>query len=83
MKRYSTPPAIAKRYGITTGKVIDFIEAGEIEAVNLARRGCTRPRYHVSPEALEKFERSRLVVPAVTPVRRRKAAGTGRDWLAD
>ena len=62
-RRNLTPPRVAKRFGVATAKVIGWIRTGELKALNLANRGCVRPRYSVTPEALEDFERARQVVP--------------------
>jgi hypothetical protein len=75
-RRYLTPPAIAKRFGVSVKKVIAWIRSGELRAMDLANSGCDRPRYKVPLEALEAFEKSRLVVPegdepVVRRVRRR------------
>jgi hypothetical protein len=64
VRRNLTPPEIARRYGVATAKVVRWIRDGELAALNLANRGCTRPRYSVTPEALEAFERARTVVPS-------------------
>jgi len=63
MKRNLTPPQVAKLLGVSSAKVILWIRQGELRALNLANRGCNRPRYSISPEALEAFERSRQVIP--------------------
>ena len=62
-KQNLTPPEMARRYGVATAKVIDWIRAGELVALNLARAGCTRPRYSITPQAIEQFEELRRVVP--------------------
>jgi hypothetical protein len=62
-RRNSTPPAVARKYGVAAGKVIDWIESGQLAALNLATRPDGRPRYSISPEALDAFERARAVVP--------------------
>ena len=80
--RNLTPPEIARGYGVAVGKVTAWIRAGELRALNLANSGCHRPRYSVTPEALEEFERSRQVVPAVHSVRRRRQSA-GRDFFPD
>lgn len=79
-RRNLTPPDIAKLYGVATAKVIGWIRTGELKAMNLANRGCTRPRYSVTPDALEQFEQSRQVIPdggASTTKRLRRQAQTG------
>jgi hypothetical protein len=62
-RRNSTPPEVARRYGVATSKVINWIRTGELSALNLAHRGCTRPRYSIPAEALERFEEARTVIP--------------------
>lgn len=82
--RNLTPPDVAKRYRVATAKVLRWIRLGELKAINLANRGCTRPRYSISPEALAEFERSRQVVPdggVSTTKRLRRQAATGREYV--
>jgi hypothetical protein len=77
-----TPPAIAKRYGVAHKKVREWIEAGELAALNLARSGCERPRYVIMPEAIQRFEQARQVVPvAPTPRRRRRTAAGIKEYF--
>ena len=63
IRRNLTPPEIARQYGLATTKVLLWIRTGELVALNLANRGCVRPRYSITPAALEAFEKSRRVVP--------------------
>ena len=72
--RYLSPPAIARRYGVSPDKVLAWIRAGELEAVNIATRQGGRPRYVVSPEALAAFEarRSAATPPTTTRTPRRR-----------
>jgi len=83
--RNLTPPYVAKKYGVATAKIIGWIRNGELKAVNLANRGCKRPRYSIPPEALEEFERSRQVVPdgglSATQRLRRKAQSGTREYV--
>lgn len=83
-RRNSTPPEVAHRYGVATAKVINWIRTGELEALNLANRGCHRPRYSITPEALESFERSRQVIPTA-PIKRlrRRSAGSDKDYFPE
>jgi hypothetical protein len=71
-QRNLTPPEIARRYRVGTKKVISWIATGELAALNLASSSSTRPRYSVTPEALEEFEVARRVIPEAGPVRRRR-----------
>ena len=68
--RYQTPPQIAARYGCKAETVVGWIRSGELKALNLAKRGSMKPRFRVSPEALEAFELARSVVPREPTVRR-------------
>ena len=67
-----TPPQIAARLAIKPGKVIAWIRSGELKAVDVANRGCTRPRYRVDPSDLEKFLLRRSAGPTPKTIRRRK-----------
>ena len=57
-------PIIARMFGIAPIKVLRWIAAGELKATNLATTPHGRPRWAVSPDDLEAFERSRSNVPA-------------------
>jgi Helix-turn-helix domain len=59
-----TPPEVAKELGFKADRVRAMIRAGELEAINTASRGSRRPRFQVDPSAIERWKRSRLVVPA-------------------
>lgn len=61
--RYLTPPQIADRFRCKPETVIGWIRSGELAAINLARRGCIKPRFQISPQALADFELRRSVVP--------------------
>ncbi|MFN0199332.1 MAG: helix-turn-helix domain-containing protein, partial [Planctomycetaceae bacterium] len=67
---YLTPPAIAQRLGVSPETVIGWIRSGELEAINVAQRGKSRPRYRVSPQSLADWELRRSVVTSVSPIRR-------------
>lgn len=68
---YMAPPAVAKRLGVAPEKVIGWIRSGKLKAVNVGD-GIVRPRYRVSPDALDDFLRSRDASPAPKPARRRR-----------
>jgi hypothetical protein len=84
-ERNFTPPEVARRYRVATKKVLAWIRKGELRALNLANRGCSRPRYSITPEALAEFERARTVVPdggeSTTQRLRRKAAAGVREYF--
>jgi excisionase family DNA binding protein len=70
---FLTPPQIAKRYGCDVHRVLRWIRNGELAAVNVGD-GAMRPRFRISQEALEAFERRRSAgpEPKVSRVRRRR-----------
>lgn len=77
--RHRTPPNIARELGISPEQVIAFIHSGELRASNLARRGCKRPRWRISPEALRDFLAFRECVPKVQPIRRGRTKAPERE----
>lgn len=79
---YITPPAIARRFGITHEKVMHWIKSGQLKAVNIATRPTGRPRYVVAETELQAFENRRASVP-MTPIprKRKETAHVGREWF--
>jgi len=69
---YSTPPQIAERLGVSPEKVQGWCASGKLRAVNVSDG--SRPRWKISPEALEEFLAGRESRPQVKPVRRRRRA---------
>jgi excisionase family DNA binding protein len=72
--RWLTPPAVAEQLGIDADRVVRLIRSGEIEAVDVSNRGSRRPRFRISPQALEAFLNRRRVVPPAPAVRRRRSS---------
>ncbi|MEZ6044290.1 MAG: helix-turn-helix domain-containing protein [Planctomycetaceae bacterium] len=65
-EQYLTPPDLARRWGIKPEKVIAWIRAGELRAMDFsAVPGVGRPRYRIRLSDAESFEKLREVVPAV------------------
>lgn len=71
----ATPPEIAKLLSVKPETVRAWIERRELEAVNLAAPGTTRPRWRIMPDALERFlqSRSNRRVNRKTPRRRSRS----------
>jgi transposase len=68
-----TVSEVARRYRVGEDRVRGWIKRGEMAAINTAdaRRG--RPRYVVTPEALERFESGRsAAAPPKVPMRKRR-----------
>ena len=77
-----TPPELAKRYGVEPSKIIAWIKAGELRAVNIATRSTGRPRYIIDEEDVAVFESRREAKPPVTSARRpRRPAGQPREFF--
>lgn len=72
------PREIAEQLRVADDTVRGWVASGELEALNLARRGAKKPRYVITADSLQRFMASRTVLPP-TPastviVRRRKVA---------
>lgn len=70
---YVSPPALARRLGVKPESVIGWIRSGELPAINVGRRGASRPRYRISAEAVSTFEAGRAAVPVRKATRRPRA----------
>jgi len=81
-KRKLTPPEVAQLWGVTPDKIVAFIRAGELRAINAATPGRNqRPRYLIDRDDLEDFERRRTVGPAPKQAPRRpRRERTGDDY---
>ncbi len=72
-----SPPQLAKRYRVSVDKVVRWILAGELAAMNLATRPGGRPRYKITQDAVAAFELRRSVVPPRPSPHRRKRPTAG------
>jgi hypothetical protein len=72
-KRKRSVPEVAKLWGVSTKKVLHFVKTGQLKAINLAASPSNRPRYAIDIEDIEKFERSREVVPEANRCAARKS----------
>jgi excisionase family DNA binding protein len=64
---------IQKRYGVTDHTVLEWIDSGELKAINVGRRsGKKKPRWRISEKALADFEQLRTPTPTATTPRSRK-----------
>lgn len=64
-----TPPQLARRYGVHPLKVLGWIRNGELRAINVAANRSGRPRWRITPAAIEDFEAGRAAVPLPPPRR--------------
>jgi len=67
---YLTPPEIAKLLRVAPDKVLGWIRQAELRAVNVGNGN--RPRFRVSPEALDTFLQAREVQPPPSRLVRRR-----------
>lgn len=73
-KEFLTPPAIAIKLGVAHKKVLNFIESGELPAVDLSSKRDVKPRWHVRRSDLDEFLARRASRPPTpAPTRRRTA----------
>lgn len=79
--RYLTPPQLARRWGIDLKKVLRWIRAGELHAVNLAGKIGGQPRWRISPEAVQEFELRRAAQPPAPKVSRRRRPERDPGWV--
>ena len=55
LRAWMTPPEVAEYLGVDNGKVLTWIRAGELTAVNVATRRGSRPRWRIRVDELERF----------------------------
>lgn len=77
---FYTPPQVAKLLGVKPGKVNEWIDSGELPAVNIAQSKGGRARWRVSAEAFDLFQRKRMKTPP-TPVRRKRRASDVKQFV--
>lgn len=74
-RRKFSPPQVARMWGVSTAKIIGWIQSGQLRAINVAEGPKKRPRYLIDRADIQIFETSRAVVPidgpATTKLRRR------------
>jgi hypothetical protein len=70
----------ARRYRVSPDKIRALIAIGELRAVNTAAAKCGKPRWVITPEAMEEFERGRAGGPKPKPQRRRREEGLVDYW---
>jgi hypothetical protein len=68
---------VSRRYRVSPEKVRAWIARGELLAINTASVMCGKPRWVVTAEALEQFERGRqTAAPPPKVVRHKRPKGT-------
>ncbi len=75
-RNHITPAEYARSLGVNPSKVIGWIKAGDLRAINVAATTGTRPKFRIKPEDLAAFEDRRAAAsvapaaPTITRVRR-------------
>ena len=69
---YKTPPELARKYRVKPSKILQFIAAELLDAVNVASPTSRRPQWRISPAAIADFELSRSARQPAKPVRRKR-----------
>ena len=73
-----TPRQVGERYQVDPAKVLGWIHAGELVAIDVSQRAGGRPRYRIDPADLAAFEQRRRVrSPSPQPRRRRRTQHAG------
>ena len=72
-----TPPQLARQMGVHVDKIYAWIRSGELRATNTAVKRGGRPRYRISREDAEDFQRRRQNSPPPPPSPRRKKKDSG------
>jgi hypothetical protein len=75
-RRKITPPELARQWGVDPHKVVAWIRAGELRAIDVATRRGGRPRYLIDLADIEVFEQGRLVAPPTRIPRKRRMPRT-------
>lgn len=53
---YLSPKQVARMWGISHDKILEFIRTGELPAFNVAAESSRRPRYKITLAAVKQFE---------------------------
>jgi hypothetical protein len=78
---YYTPPRLARLWAMDPATVRSLLESGQLRGFNVARRNSRRPRWRISPEAMQEFEQSRAAIPKVETKRRPRRQTKGKEWF--
>jgi excisionase family DNA binding protein len=69
-KPWLTPPEIAERLRVDASKVIGWIRAGRLVAINVSEGA--RPRYRIDPAEFDRFIAGRSTSPPPSTTRRKR-----------
>lgn len=63
---------LQERFAVGEHTVLGWIRSGELQAINVARTGSSRPKWRIKEEDLERFELLRAHSPPPPPKRKRR-----------
>jgi transposase len=63
---------LQERFAVGEHTVLGWIRRGELRAINVGRKTDGRPKWRITPEALNEFELLRSATPPAKATRRRK-----------
>lgn len=72
-----SPPELANRYGVGVRKILSWIQAGQLHAVNVALNPSgERPQWRILQDDMLAFEQRRSSPAPATPAPRRRRSDT-------
>ncbi len=83
LPRGYTVREVARLYRSSPEKVRGWIARGELVAINTADSRLSKPRYVITPAALERFEAGRRAATEPKPAKRRKRQAGVIDFYPD
>lgn len=78
---FLTPAQAAELLGIATGKVLGWIQSGELSAVDVSAARGQRPRWRIDPAEWDRFINARRSSPPPKLSKPRKLRGTVTKFI--
>jgi Helix-turn-helix domain len=75
LSRWIGTREFAQQLGVDVMKILGWIRTGELAAINVSTDPSSRPRWRLSPEAIDEFLARRRAQQPVKTQRKRKMAG--------
>lgn len=63
--------SLAKHWGVSAGKIRQFLRSGELVGTNLALSANGKPQWRITADSVRAFEAARSSAPPPKPARRR------------
>jgi excisionase family DNA binding protein len=78
-----TPRELARVLRVSADRVRQWIQTGELGAINTSTFRCAKPRYVVLPHHLAEFERTHKAGPTAKPPLRRRRQLVAIDYYPE